>query len=117
MDEVKSSDSAPEPRFVSAEGEPMTTSEKAVLGGVFAVFTGVLGLLIWAGVKQDQLIAEEEQKRQEEVKRKREERNAWIEEQRKNGRIVLETQNGGYMSISAEAYAKAEVFSRDPSVD
>lgn len=38
---------------------------------------------------------------------------AWFDDQRREGKIVIETVDGEYMAIPAEAYAKSETLKRD----
>lgn len=78
----------------------------AIVGSLFAAFVGGIG---WFSYKEDQKIKAETAARKEEQKRKRAERQAWFDKQRKDGKTVIETWEGEYMAIPNEAYAAAEV--------
>lgn len=86
---------------------PMTSTDKAALGVFTAVITGIVGFAVWVGIKEDKRQAEETEKRNEEMKQKRAEREAWFDEQRNLGNLVVETREGVYIAIPAEVYAKA----------
>lgn len=88
---------------------PMTKDEKIVFGVIGAIVVGVTGALAWFGWKEEAKRQAEVEERQAEMRRKREERDLWIEEQRNSGKIIIETIDGEYIAIPAEEYAKASV--------
>jgi hypothetical protein len=102
-----------EPAVELRASAEMSKVEAGVLVGLAAVVVGGLGWLIRVDLKNQEKRAEELRLEREERDRKAEEarkaREAWFNEQRANGMIVVETRDGKYMAIPAEAYAKAQV--------
>ena len=86
--------------------------ENIVASLVGLAIVGVVGTLSYFGWKNEQqrqaeldvkhakLMAERDEKRKA--------REEWFERQRLEGKIVVETADGHYMAIPAEAYAKSE---------
>lgn len=91
---------------------PMTKNDAIVMGVVGVVVAGFVGTIAWFGYKDEQKRAEESRARMAEAKKKREELEAWFEEQRLSGHVVIETADRTYMAIPADAYAKSEVRKR-----
>lgn len=91
------------------EPQSLNTVDKVVIGAFFSVAVGLVGLAGWFGWKDEQKKTAEYEERQEEMKRKRAEREAWFDKQRKEGKVVIETRSGEWMAIPSEAYAKAEI--------
>lgn len=89
------------------EARPLTQGEKVAVGVFVAACAGVVGLIGWAGWKQEKEDQAKREEQQAEWKRKREEREAWLEEQRVNGNLIVEQRDGTYIAIPAEVYAKA----------
>lgn len=95
--------------YVPQSAPPMTSGEKIALSVVSLAGAGVLGLLVWTGIKADQ--KRDEEIKAENVKRKEASYalERWFEEQRKAGLVVVELATGEYMSVPAEAYQKSEI--------
>ena len=95
------------------EPRPMNKAEAGVLVTLVLAAAGGLGWLIKTDIKNQELRAAELKAEREERDRKAEEarkaREEWFNKQRAEGKIVVETRDGKYMAIPAEAYAKAEV--------
>lgn len=91
------------------EPQAMNTVDKVVFSAFAALAVGILGAASWFGWKAEQKRIEEDEKRKETMKRKRAEREQWFDNQRKSGRVVIETRDQEYIAIPAEAYAQAEV--------
>ena len=91
------------------QSAPMTTGEKTAAGVVVTLIAAAIAGCSWLYYKEDQKYKAELEEQMAEMKRKREEREAWFEKQRAEGKIVIETADGEYMSIPAEAYASSEV--------
>lgn len=92
---------------------PMSKAEAGVLGTlVLAVFGGI-AWAIKTDVKNQKEWAAEAKAEREERERKAEEtrkaRQKWFDDCRAAGLIVVETRDGKYMAIPADAYAKAQV--------
>jgi len=94
---------------VSYTAEPMSKSEVVGLSLFGAACLAAIGAVGWFGYKADKRLEAEAAEKQAEMKRKREERQEWFDTQRREGRTVIETRNGEYLSIDNEAYAKAEI--------
>lgn len=88
---------------------PVTNGEKVLVGLILSAVAGFVGLAAWGGWKSEQKLEAERQERAAEMKRKRAEREEWFDTQRKEGKVVIETRDGEYLAIPAEAYAQAEV--------
>lgn len=100
--------SAPVEVAYTYEARPMTPGEKAFLAGLAVTVIGGFGWLFRATIKEEKKAAAENKERIEAMRRKRAEREAWFDEQRKNGKMVIETREGTYMAIDNDAYMKAE---------
>lgn len=94
---------------VSYTADPMSKGEKLGLGMFAVAFISLVGGLIVHDVKEGKRLSAEAEKRQEEMRRKREERQEWFDTQRREGRTVVETIDGEYMAIPNEAYQSAEI--------
>jgi hypothetical protein len=88
---------------------PMSKGEKIGLSIFGLAFAGFVGAVGYFSHKENKRIEEASAARQAEMKRKREERAAWFDTQRKEGRTVVETVDGKFLAIPNEAYASAEV--------
>lgn len=106
---------------VNTYREP-TKAEKIATVVVGTVILGFVGMFTWAGFKEEkatiernkQIRAEREAKAEadrEERERKRQETKDWLESERNKGNIVIRTHDNGYISITAEAYTKANLRS------
>lgn len=92
---------------------PQSSSNDNLIASAMALaVVGVIGALSYFGWKGEQeRQAELDAKHKiamDEMAAKRKEREAWFESQRTEGKIVIETADGHYMAIPAEAYAKSE---------
>lgn len=103
------------PDYVPATGTysynatPMTKNDVIGVSIVASVVAAVIGGIGWFAYKDEQKQKTALAERKAEMKRKREERQAWFDKQRKDGKTVIETWDGEYMAIPNEAYAQAEV--------
>lgn len=77
-----------------------------------AVVAGV-GVLSYFGWKRDVQVQEKRQAEHkaymEELAEKRKEREEWFATQRREGKVVIETIDGEYMAIPAEAWQNSEI--------
>ena len=101
-------DYVPAPAYVY-DSTPMSNGEKIGLSLFGLAFAGFVGAVGYFAHKENKKIEAEAAERQAEMKRKREERAAWFDTQRKEGRTVVETVDGKFLAIPNEAYASAEV--------
>jgi hypothetical protein len=97
--------------------KPPVNREDALLGvAISAVIAGAVGALAWFGWKADKerqaKLDEEHRIKVAELKAKREELEFWFDRQRSEGKIVIETADGEYMAVPAEAYAQSEIRKR-----
>lgn len=90
------------------QAPPMSDGEKIGLSLLGLGFAAVIGAVGWFSYKEDKKLKAESAERTAEMKRKREERQAWFDTQRREGRTVIETIDGEYMAVPNEAYQNAE---------
>lgn len=98
----------PAPTNYTYSTEPLSKNDKIGLSLLGAGFAAVIGTIGWFTYKEDKKVKVETAARTAEMKRKREERQEWFDTQRREGRTVIETMDGEYMSIPNEAYQAAE---------
>lgn len=81
-----------------------------VVGTVIAGAVGILSYFGWKAEKERQAKLEEQhQATMEALRAERDEREEWVNRVRVEGKIIVETVDGEYMAIPAEAYAKSEI--------
>lgn len=97
------------PARYASDATPMTKNDVIGVSIVASVVAAVIGGVGWFAYKDEQKRNAEIAERKAEQKRKREERQAWFDKQRKDGKTVIETWDGEYMAIPNDAYAAAEV--------
>lgn len=107
----------PDEPVIVTENRQLSKDEAVTLAVVGTVIGSVVGVLSYFGWKADKAkqakLDEEHAVRLAEAEAKAAELKAWFDHQRHAGRIVIETVDGEYMAIPAEAYATSEVIKRE----
>lgn len=86
----------------------------ALVGSAIATVVGVLSYFGWKADKAKQAkLNEEHAVRLAAAEARADEMQAWFDTQRRDGKIVIETIDGEYMAIPAQAYAESEIVTKE----
>lgn len=99
------------------ENRSITKDEAMALAVVGTVIGAVVGTLAYFGWKTDKAkqakLEREHRTAMAKAEAEASRMQAWFDRVRKDGKIVIETVDGEYMAVPAEAYAKSEIMSRE----
>lgn len=92
------------------DSDKMSKGEVLGITAIFTVFVGFIGFAAWQGIKDEKARMERTKKAAEQRKEEAAAFDKWMEDQRRQGKIVIRQRNGEHIAVPMEAYKEAEIW-------